>query len=186
MTFAVVRVRGGIRTSRDVKETLRLLRLTRQNHLVFVPEDASHRGMLQKVKDYVTWGEVDAETIAEVLALRGRLSGGRPLTDEAVRARTEFKSTRELAAALAESRAAISRLGGIKPVIRLHPPRGGYEGTKRPFRDGGSLGYRGRDICSLVRSMLGPLPESRRGKPSSAGGGGAARERSGEGASGGG
>ncbi len=185
MTFAVVRVRGGIRTSRGVKETVKLLRLTRQNHLVFVPEDATHKGMLQKVKDYVTWGEVDAETIAEVLAARGRVVGDGPLTDEYVRRSTEFSSIRELAAALAESRATFSRIEGIKPVIRLHPPRGGYESTKRPFRDGGSLGYRGGEIRSLVRRMLGPENRREGAARPRAVGGGAVGGRSGEGASGG-
>jgi len=62
MTWAVVRVRGPINVKPKARETMRLLRLNRVNHCVMVPEDATHLGMLRQVKDYVTWGEADAET----------------------------------------------------------------------------------------------------------------------------
>ncbi|MEM4728350.1 MAG: 50S ribosomal protein L30 [Thermoplasmata archaeon] len=156
MTFAVVRVRGGVRTRTDVRDTLRMLHLTRQNHLSFVPEDSTHRGMLQKVKDFVTWGEIDEETAFRVLEARGRLEGNRPLTEDYLKANTSYASLRELAAAIASSKASLSGLKGVKPVIRLHPPLGGYENTKKAFRQGGSLGYRGSAICSLILRMLGP------------------------------
>ena len=173
MTYAVVRVRGSARSHRDVRDTLRMLHLTRQNHLVFVPEDETHKGMLQKVKDYVTWGEVDEETVHEALVARGRVQGDRPLTDEYIRASSGFASARELASALAASRASFSKIKGVKPVMRLHPPRGGYENTKRSFREGGSLGYRGAEIRSLIRRMLGPEAGGvRRGKQTGGPGGG--------------
>ncbi|MEM2977462.1 MAG: 50S ribosomal protein L30, partial [Thermoplasmata archaeon] len=57
---------------------------TRQNHLSFVPEDSTHRGMLQKVKDFVTWGEIDEETAFRVLEARGRLEGKRPLASRSL------------------------------------------------------------------------------------------------------
>lgn len=43
-----------------------------------------------------------------------------------------------------------------KKVIRLHPPRGGFErkGIKVPFKLGGAGGYRGAEINKLLKRML--------------------------------
>jgi LSU ribosomal protein L30P len=38
--------------------------------------------MLEKVKDWVTWGEVDKDTLIELLRERGRIPGSRKLADE--------------------------------------------------------------------------------------------------------
>ncbi|MCG2827410.1 MAG: uL30 family ribosomal protein, partial [Thermoplasmatales archaeon] len=62
-TFAVVRVRGNININRGIKDTLKMLNLTKVNHCVFIPETKEYKGMLQKVKDYVTWGEIDSDTL---------------------------------------------------------------------------------------------------------------------------
>ena len=75
MTWAVVRVRGQVGLRNDVRDTLRMLHLTRTNHCVLVPETDAYRGMLQKVKDFVTWGEVTPETVQCLLAARGRVAG---------------------------------------------------------------------------------------------------------------
>ena len=77
MTIAIVRIRGGIRTNNDIRDTLSMLRLDRQNHLVLVHSNPVLKGMLQKVKDYVTWGEPDLETITNVIQFRGKLEIGR-------------------------------------------------------------------------------------------------------------
>ncbi|MCK5561102.1 MAG: 50S ribosomal protein L30, partial [Thermoplasmata archaeon] len=41
-----------------------------------------------------------------------------------------------------------------KPIIRLHPPRKGYEGIKRAYTVGGALGYRGKKINELLARMI--------------------------------
>ena len=45
---------------------------------------------------------------------------------------------------------------GLKPVLRLHPPRGskGWGGIKRPYTTGGALGFRGSEIGELVSRMV--------------------------------
>ena len=45
---------------------------------------------------------------------------------------------------------------GDSKVIRLHPPRGGFErkGIKAPFTMGGVLGDRGSAISDLIKRML--------------------------------
>jgi len=43
---------------------------------------------------------------------------------------------------------------GVKPVFRLHPPKGGFKGTiRRPYKSGGELGYRGAAINDLILRM---------------------------------
>ena len=156
MTLAVLRIRGGCRTNQDIRDTMTMLRLTRQNHLVFIPRDKVMAGMLQKIKDYVTWGEVDPETLLKLINLRGRLVGDRPITDEYIKANSSYATAKDFAAAIVQGKAKFADLKDVKPVLRLHPPRGGFENTKLAFKVGGSLGYRGKEIGSLLLKMLGP------------------------------
>ena len=60
--IAVVRVKGLIGKSKPVEDTLRRLHLYKKNFTVMLEDTPSARGMLAKVKDYITWGDVDAET----------------------------------------------------------------------------------------------------------------------------
>jgi large subunit ribosomal protein L30 len=152
VTWAVVRVRGQVHLRGDVRDTLRLLRLTRANHCVLVPETAAFRGMLQKVKDHVTWGEVSPEVVERLLAARARVAG-KALGTEHLGG--SYKSVEHLAAAVHAGKARLADLG-VTPVLRLPPPRRGYEGIKRAFRAGGALGYRGKDINDLLQRMLEP------------------------------
>lgn len=59
--FAVVRVRGNVKVTRKIKETLSMLRLKRINHCVLIENNPSMAGMLQKAKDFITWGEIKKE-----------------------------------------------------------------------------------------------------------------------------
>jgi len=131
------------------------LRLHRKNHLVLIDDRPSYRGMLQKAKDYITWGEVNAETIAKLLKKRGRLAGRVPLTDALVNRYTKYKTIDTLAEALANCEAELMEFQKIKPVFRLHPPKGGFKGKiKRPFKDHGELGNRGSKIEDLITRMI--------------------------------
>jgi large subunit ribosomal protein L30 len=129
-----------------------MLGLTRVNHCVIVDDDPSVLGMLHKAKDYITWGEVEPEVVERLLKKRGRLAGNRRLTEEIIRA-NGFSSLKGFAEAVCAGRASISSVQGLKKVFRLNPPRGGYRSTKRPFRDSGDLGYRGKLINELVLKM---------------------------------
>ncbi len=91
MKLAVVRVRGGIKAREDVVDTLRMLGLTRVNHCVVVDDPPPIRGMLQKAKDYITWGEIRPEVLEAMLRKRGRLVGARKI-DEKVLAAWGFGS----------------------------------------------------------------------------------------------
>jgi len=151
--FAIVQVRGIVKTRRDIKDTLAMLRLHHINHCVVVPDTPEYLGMIRKVKDFVAYGEVDAESLGTVLSTRGRLVGNRPLTDEYVKANSPYATITEFADAVAGGKAALRDLPGLKPVMRLHPPRKGHRTLKRTYQQGGALGYYGREINTLLYRM---------------------------------
>jgi large subunit ribosomal protein L30 len=61
--IAVVLIRGMQGTTQEVKDTLRMLNLQRRNVCVVVDATPSMIGMINKVKSYVTYGEIDDETL---------------------------------------------------------------------------------------------------------------------------
>ncbi len=110
--------------------------------------------MLQKTKDYITWGELNLEVLSKLLTSKARVAGDKPLTDKFVKESLGFPSVKSLGKALTEGDVEMTKLQDVKPVFRLHPPKRGYEGIKRPFSNGGALGYRGESINDLILRML--------------------------------
>ena len=124
--IAVVRIRGSIKLKKEVKDTLDMLRLYKQNFCVVVNATPSIMGMIKKVASYITWGEIGDETLTLLKEKRGE--------------KTKDKEGKEVE----------------KPFFRLHPPRKGFErkGIKLPFKVGGVLGYRGDKINDLINRMI--------------------------------
>ncbi|MFA4646106.1 50S ribosomal protein L30 [Pyrococcus kukulkanii] len=152
--LAVIRIRGRVNVKRPVRDTLAMLRLHRVNHCVIVDDTPSYLGMLQKAKDYITWGEINAETLAKLIKKRGRLIGNKPVTDEYVKEKLGM-TIEEFAQKVVNGEMSLKDLPNLKPVFRLHPPRGGFRGSKkRSFKEGGALGYRGEKINDLIERML--------------------------------
>ena len=100
MTFIVVRARSDVKVERTIRETMGYMNLTRVNHAVIIPDNPQYRGMLQKAKDYITWGEADAGMVERMLSERGRMTGDAPLTDAIVAESTDYKSISEFAKAI--------------------------------------------------------------------------------------
>lgn len=152
MAWVVIRVRGGIHAKTEILDTLDLLHLNRPNHATIIPEAPSFRGMLTKVQGYVTWGEAEPETVGRLLKERGETIRGEGLDaapfPEVLGAKDLSDLTRNV---LAQG---MLRTAGLKPLIRLKAPKGGWRSTKRPFALGGALGYRGRAINDLAQRML--------------------------------
>ncbi len=156
MTFLVVRVRSDRGVERGIRDTMSMLNLTRINHATIIPESETYSGMLQKTKDFVTWGVVEADMIENLLNTRGRMVGNKPVDDAAIKAGSEYKTVKAFAKALANGEASMKSVEGLKPVLRLHPPRGakGWGGIKRAYTVGGALGFRGEDIGALAERMI--------------------------------
>ncbi len=150
--IAVVRVRGTVGVSHEVKETLKYLRLSRVNYCSIVDDRPQYLGMLQKVKDYVTWGPLEKDVLVEILTKRAELTGGERLTDEYIKKNTKFKSISDFASAFMDFKAELKDIPNLRPFFRLHPPRKGYRGIKRTYTEGGALGPR-NEIKSLLYRM---------------------------------
>ncbi|MDI6888283.1 MAG: 50S ribosomal protein L30 [Methanocellales archaeon] len=151
--YAVIRLRGSVNLSPEVRDTLKMLRLNRANHCTIVDETPNYKGMIQKVKDHVAWGRINADSLALILRKRGELEGGAPLADEYVKENTKYKSIEEFAKAVCEKKVSLKDVPKLKPVFRLHPPRKGHRGIKKTFQQGGALGFYGEEINALIKQM---------------------------------
>ena len=155
---AAIRLRSSINAHIEVKDTFRHLRLNKINHCVLIPEGNTYDGMLHKVKDYVTWGEIKPEILTNMLIKRGRLTGNRKLDNKYVKENTKSESMVKYAEAIISGKEVYSNLKDVQPVFRLHPPIKGHKSIKKAFNQGGDLGYRREDINNLILKMLGPVP----------------------------
>ncbi len=151
----VIRLRGRSGVPPDVEKTLELLRLSRKFHAVIYPDSESIKGMLEVVKGWVTWGEVSPGVLKELIIRRGRLVGGKPITQEDLKTVFNLSSFDELVDSLINCKVLWHRVESVEPVFRLRPPKGGFKrSVRRPYKSHGELGYRGTDINELVRRMI--------------------------------
>ena len=133
------------------------MNLKRINNLSFVDNRVDYKGMLQKSKDFITWGEPSVPIVSAVLKKWGRVLGDKPLTDEFMKENSQYKTIDEFAKAFVELKAEISDVTTLKPFFRLHPPKGGFKGkgTKYAYKANGALGFRGSEIDDLIKLMAG-------------------------------
>ena len=146
--YAVIKIRGSIKLKKDIADTLKMLRLHRKNHCVLLTETKDIIGMLHKVKDYVTWGEISKNILKNLILKRGRKPGNRRITEE------EGKKIFE---EVKESKNNIGKLLiklGVKPVFRLTPPSKGFKMSIKQHYPKGELGYRGEKINELLKRMI--------------------------------
>ena len=142
MMFAVVRIRGSVKTSKRIEDTLKMLRLTRTNHCVVVPETDTIRGMVKKANSWITWGEIDNITLEKLVYKRGRMKGDQ---------RIDEKHAKEIAKKIVNDQS-LNNVD-IKHVFRLSPPSKGHKSVKILYPKG-SLGYRGEKINELIKRMI--------------------------------
>lgn len=152
----MVRVRGEVHVNADIEDTLRLLHLVHINHCVVIDNRPEYAGMTAKVKDYVTWGEVSPEIFEQLLQKRGKIAGGKMLTDEYMKKNTKYATIKKFADDFMKFKAELKDATGVKPVFRLSPPVKGYDrgGIKHPYSLGGALGYRKEEINALIERMI--------------------------------
>lgn len=156
MTWAVVRVRGSCHAEVSLQETMAHLHLTRQNHAVLLPERDELLGMIHKVQGYVTWGPVSPPTVEALLRSRAMTLDGARLDAAKVPPSSGAKDLKGLSDLVVKK----GSLGvpGMKPLFRLHPPKGGWRSTKKPYSLGGALGFRPTgskvDMDALLTRMI--------------------------------
>ena len=137
---AIVLVRGLVKVNSGIKSTLSSMRLNRKNKCVVLIMGQNLKGMLQNVKDYVTWGPISEETYNQLVEKRGQEFKGR-LQDSK---KLYGYKTLEIAGK------------HYKPYFTLSPPRKGFgrKGIKISFKVGGALGNRADKMDDLIMRML--------------------------------
>ena len=151
--FLVIRMKGTINVPHWARTTLDLLHLDKRFRATIIPERDNTKGMLNKIKHYVSWQEIDTLTTKELLEKRARKEGYRKLTSDDV-VKLGFKSTDDLAKSLTEGSIALSKLKPIKPWFALSPPRHGFKrSTKKMYGEGGILGNH-KELLSQVKLMI--------------------------------
>jgi len=139
--LVVVRVRGLIRVRHDMDITLTKLRLYKKNYCVVVPKTANYLGMVKKVGNYVTWGEIDENTYKVLIEKRAEEYRGRSSDKKGKLKYNKFINVNGKK---------------IKGVFRLNSPKKGYgrKGIKVSFKNSGALGYRADKINDLINRMI--------------------------------
>ncbi len=141
---AAVLIKSPIGSKPDARRTLVILNLHRINTCMLLPDTPTSRAMLQIAKDYVAWGPVDQETVAKVVARRGRLPGD---------ARVDEAKAKDASAGLFSGKKLQDY--GIKRHMRLHPPAGGFKKSlKRQVSSKGEAGYRKAGMGALLERMI--------------------------------
>lgn len=151
--FLVVRIKGQVDVPHWARTTLKLLKLEKKFRATIIPAKENTLGMLNKVKHYISWQEVEPTLAKELLDKKGRKSGYKKITDEDVK-KIGFNSIEELANSLAEGKTTMTKLKPLKPWFALSPPKHGFKkSTKRMYGEKGILGQN-KELVNLVRNMM--------------------------------
>lgn len=138
--LAVILLRGLVKTRKEVKDTLKMLRLHRKNHCVIVHE--RNIGMLRKARNWITWGKISEETLRDLILKRGRYPGRKRVKESDVdKIMNEIKSKKP-------------REWSIVPVFRLSPPSKGFKKSIKKYYPDGELGDRKEKINDLLKRMM--------------------------------
>jgi large subunit ribosomal protein L30 len=130
--IVAVRVRGTVNVRHDITETLNRLRLKRVNNCALIKVTPQYRGMLNKATNHIAYGEIDEDTLGKLV--------------------TKFKLNMD-PKALISGKVDAKELKEKLP-LRLHPPRHGHRNVRLHFNQGGTLGYMGGEINSLIKRMV--------------------------------
>ena len=151
--YLVVRIKGQADVPHWATTTMTLLRLDKKYRATILPAKDNTLGMLNKVKHYISWIELDVELAKDLLDKKGRKSGYQKITPEDLK-ELGFNSIDELAKALADGKANLSKLKPLKPWFALAPPKHGFKrSTKKLYGQKGILGSN-KELDTIVRRMI--------------------------------
>ena len=152
-SFLVVRMRGTVNVPHWARTTLDLLHLDKKFRATIVPAKDNTKGVLDKIKHYVSWQELDVSTTKELLEKKARKGGYQKITAEDV-TKLGFKNMDDLATSLVEGTISLSKLKPLKPWFALSPPKNGFKrNTKKMYGEGGILGSH-KELLVQVRKMM--------------------------------
>ena len=142
--IAVVRIRGLRKVNPDIRKTLEYLNLSKPNYCVLLGDTKQNLGMLNKVRDYVAYGEVNEDFIFGLLKKRGKK--GRKL---AFKNSTKEELT-EIVKSITSGKKKLKDFAN--GVFKLRPPKKGFNSIKEHYPRG-DLGKHD-DVSLLLRRMM--------------------------------
>ncbi|MGV8152082.1 MAG: uL30 family ribosomal protein [Candidatus Nanoarchaeia archaeon] len=136
--IVIIRIHGEVKVKEPINEALNRLRLLRKYTATIVQPAKENNGMIEKVKHYIAYGEIDKETLVKLLEARGVRKDKKDFdaektADEIIKGKS-LKETE------------------LKPFFRLHPPRGGIK--SKLIYPKGVLGNNKENINKLILRML--------------------------------
>ncbi len=151
--YLVVRIKGQADCPYWATTTMTLLKLDKKYRATILPAKENTLGMLRKVQHYVSWVELDTDLAKELIEKKARKSGYNKITADDLK-ELGFASSDELAKALTEGKATLSKLKPLKPWFALAPPRHGFKrSTKKLYGQKGVLGQN-KELGTMVRNMI--------------------------------
>lgn len=136
--FVAVRLKGDVGVSKKTKDTLKILNLNKKFSCIVVPETDSYKGMLKKVKNMVTWGEINENILLKLIKKRGK-NIEKKLEKMGYKDLDELVNTKNF---------------NIKTTFNLSPPSRGFKKNLKEIYPKGALGYRGEKINQLLKKMI--------------------------------
>ncbi len=138
--IVIIRISGKVKIRGEIEETLFRLRIRRKYSCVLIDEkDMNRMGMLNKVKNYVSYGNIEKGLLIRLIEKRGVRKD-----------KKEIKDAEKIAEDLEKGKS-LEEVE-LKPFFRLGPPRGGLKSSKKSYPKG-VLG-KNKEINKLVERML--------------------------------
>lgn len=134
MMYAVIRLCGNVGISDEMKDSLNMLNLENKFSCTLLPETENFEGMLKRVGDSVTWGEVEEDLALKILE------------------RGDIENAEEVIEGVQEGRS-LSKIG-VERSFPLSPPSGGFKKSLKQQHPRGEAGYRKDEINSLLKRMI--------------------------------
>lgn len=138
--IAIIRISGIVGMNENVENTLYRLRLRKKYSCVVLNESKELSGTLNKITNFVTYGEISKETFLALVEARAKLIDKKKKTDKKGAAKQYFSGKGKL------------QDFNIKPFFRLHPPRKGIK--SKVHYPKGVLGDHKDKINDLIKRML--------------------------------
>ena len=146
--LCVVKIRSTIGCSLQVRRGMETFGLDKQYSCSVADKSDQNMGVLKAIDSWVTYGEIDKETMKKLLTRRSRVSNRKVF---------EWKDSdlQDFIDRFYEGKSTMKD-AKIKKTFHLHPPLKGFEkrGKKTPFGIKGAFGYRGAEINKLLERMI--------------------------------
>lgn len=140
--IAVIRIKGQVGLRKKIVETLNRMNIRKKySCTIFYNPPKEIQGKIKKTSDFIAYGELNKETLKELIEKRGQLidKNKKINPEEVIKGLEKGKKLKEL---------------NLKPFFRLHPPRKGIESKKHFGVGKGVLGNNKDKINDLIIRML--------------------------------